>query len=897
MVILFPLHAISQDSTINNAKIVDSLQKIITKLIENDTLHNTKDSTNVNVTDYKIAENQMDNVVKYAAKDSIIYHIPQKTMYLYGNATIEYESMKMWAERIEYNWNSGEVFAKGDIDDSTMQFEKVYFKQDEGNYEADSAKFNFKTKKGKSYGLVTRQLEGFLHSELVKVINDSTFYAKNARYTTCDLDCPHFYVEISKAKVVKDKYIVGKPANLVISDVRTPLFLPFAFIPNIKKERQGSGIVFPTYGDQQDLGFFLKGLGYYQKFNEVIDATITADVYTLGSWAINVSTSYKKLYKVYGNFNFNIGQIRQGFINERRNPNRVKPPLDFAFNWILNIDPKKLYNANFGLNVNVRSSKRYQQLSNNNPLEVISNTFTSSLNFNKTFPGKPFSLSIASNYVQNTDNKSVTLTLPNFNFSVSRINPFEKKIKSTNRKWYEDIGFSYALNAINNINTFDSIFFKRETLRRMRNGIQQNLPISANFRLFKFINLNTTFNYTERWHFYYTDRVFRDTLTFFDNTDSTFKLRRNVTEIDTTYKFNTNRNFNLSLNLSTNLYGTFQFKKGKLKAIRHTFRPSMSFNFQPDFGKSIWKSWYTAQVDTTGRTVDYSRFEQTQFGGPPNGKVAGINFNFSNTLEIKIKSKKDTLTGTKKITLLDALNFGLGYNFAAEKFKLNFSGISGSTHITDKLNVNFNIGLDPYAIDSNGTRINEYYWKANKRFLRFTGMNISINGSYVSKKFNKANTQQVAQQQGLDLSPTFRNVYQLGYYNFDIPWSINYNYSLNWQKAFINKKDTNIITQTLNVGVDFNITPKWKVNVNTGFDATNKRITRTDISVVRDLHCWQLEMRWSPIAAQQSFFITIYVKSQQFNFLRLQKQKSFFDSGFFGSNGFNGVGTNALNGF
>lgn len=876
----------SQSDSINNANLLDTLQPIDTNLVRLDTLLNKENSTNVDVQTYKIADDQLEDIVKYKAKDSTIYSISEKTMYLYGNANISYQEMQMWATQIRYNWDNGEVTAIGGMNDTTGYYDKVYFTQAAENFEADSARFNFKTKKGKSFGLVTKQLDGFLHSETVKVMNEEMFYAKNARYTTCDLDHPHFYVEIAKAKVVKDKFIVGKPADLVIADVRTPLFLPFAFIPNInKKEKQGSGLIFPTYGDQQDLGFFLKGLGYYHKINEKMDISTTVDIYTLGSWAINLTSSYKKLYKLYGNFNMNVGQVRRGFANEKRNPNYTKPPVDFSVNWNLNLDPKRLYNATFGLSLNIVSSRRYQQLSNQDPLKVVSNTFTSSLSYNKTFPGKPFSLGISSNYVQNTETKAVTLTLPNFNFAVTRINPFEKKIKSTSRKWYEEIGFSYSLNAVNNINTYDSIFFKRETLNRMKNGIVQNLPISANFRLFKFLNFNTTFNYTERWHFYYTDRVFRDTLTYFDTRDSVYKLRRNVTEIDTTYKFNTNRNFGLNLGLSTNLYGTFQFKKSKLMAIRHTFRPSMSFNFTPDFSKPLWNAWRTVQSDTSGRTTDYSRYEYTQFGGPSKGKNASINFNFSNTLEIKIKSKKDTITGNRKITLLDALNFGVGYNFAAEKFKLNFSGISGSTHITDKLNMNFRVGMDPYALDTNGVRINEFYFKHKKRFFRFTGMDISLNGSYTSKKYNNSGTMRMQQEQGLDLSPTFRNIYQLGYYNFDIPWSINYNYSLNWSKSFINKKDTNIITQAIGIGLDFNITSKWKVNVNTGFDVTNKRVTRTDISVVRDLHCWQLEMRWSPIAAQQSFFITIYVKSQQFNFLRLQKQKSFFDSGFFGSGG------------
>ena len=287
----------SQSDSINNANLLDTLQPIDANLVRLDTLLNKENSTNVEVQTYKIADDQLEDIVKYKAKDSIIYSISDKTMYLYGEANISYQEMQMWATQIRYNWDNGEVTALGGMNDTTGYYDKVYFTQAGENFEADSARFNFKTKKGKSFGLVTKQLDGFLHSETVKVMNEDMFYAKNARYTTCDLDHPHFYVEIAKAKVVKDKFIVGKPADLVIADVRTPLFLPFAFIPNInKKEKQGSGLIFPTYGDQQDLGFFLKGLGYYHKINEKMDISTTVDIYTLGSWAINLTSSYKKLY-------------------------------------------------------------------------------------------------------------------------------------------------------------------------------------------------------------------------------------------------------------------------------------------------------------------------------------------------------------------------------------------------------------------------------------------------------------------------------------------------------------------------------------------------------------------------------------------------------------------------
>lgn len=848
----------------------------------------SQNSTIVEAKSIRIAKDQLDEQATYRATDSIVYDIAHKTVYLYGKAEIKYQQMHMWASRLQFNWDKNEVFAFGG-QDSLGQFQRVQFSDGNSEYAADSARYNFKSEKGKSFGLVTKELEGYLHADLIKAVNDSLFYARNARYTTCDLDHPHFYVEVNKAKVMKDKLIVGKPANLVIEDVRTPLFLPFAILPDIKSK--GSGIVMPQYGDSRELGFFLTGLGYYWHASDKIDLTTTADIYTLGSWAVNTSINYKKLYKFYGSTSFRISQLRSGYLNERRNPSRVKPPLDFGVTWQMNLDPKRLYNSSFNVNLNVISSRRFQQVNRQDAQSFLNSTFSSSIGYSKWWPNKPFRLSLNTGLVQNTQTKQITLTLPELNFNVSRINPFQKKITRTVRKWYENIGFSYDFRASNRINTYDSIFFSRKTLETMQNGIAHNLPLSANFSLFKYLNFNVNYNYNERWYFSTVERTFYDTFVKPDPSTGEFDTLLNYTDQQNIYKFKTERDFNLNVNFNTNLYGTFNFKKGKLKAIRHVFRPAINFNFQPDFSKPFWK-YYKSVQDANGNEQLYSIFQNGIYGGPPSpGKVGSVGFSFGNTLEMKVYSKKDTVTHTKRITLLDNLSVSTSYNFAADSLRLSPLTIRGATHLTDKLNMSFGVNMDPYAVDSNGRRYNTFYWKTNKRFYRLTNMNISFNGSFRSKKTKNTGLGEEEMTQGLNLSPLNRNVYEQSYYNFNIPWSISYAYSLDWFRAKVNKRDTNIITQTLALGLDFNLTAKWKINVNSGFDLMRKTITRTDISVIRDMHCWQLEMKWTPTGYQQGFFISLYVKSQQFRFLRLQKQKAFFDSGFFGSggSGFGGI--------
>lgn len=874
--------SIQQDSL----KFISKLQKELADSL-------VKNSTNVEVKSFKIAENDLEEEVKYTADDSIIYDIPNKKVYLYGHANIKYQEMDMYGGFIQFDWDSSEVYAKA-TPDSLGYLKKIQFKDGTGEYMAEAAKFNFKTKKGKSYGLVTKEMEGFLHGDQVKVVDSVTLYVKNARYTTCDLDDPHFYIEVGKAKVVKDKYIVGKPANLVIEKVRTPLVLPFAFLPNIKSK--GSGLLTPTYGQSTNLGYFFQNIGYYWHINDKMDLTTTADIYTLGSWALRVNYNLKLLYKFYGTLNFTIAQQRGSIEYERFYPNRKKAPFNFGIQMQMNIDPKRMYNSSFNANINITSSKTFQYLNSRDPQSVLSTTFTSNISYSKWWPGKPFQLSVSSSLNQNTQSKVIAVTVPSMHFSVTRINPFQSKVQRTKRKWYENIGFSYDFNAQNTMSGPDSLFFNKENLKNIKNSITHSIPISGNFQLFKYINFNVNFNYNEKWFFNYTDKQYYNEYIKYNIYTKKYDTIYNKAISDIKFGFKTYRDFNLGFSFGTNLYGLFQFKKSKLQAIHHRFSPSLNFNFAPDFTAPKWKYMRTVQADSLGNTEQYSIYSNN--GVNPAQKQGTIGLRFSNTIQIKVKSKKDTVNEFKKISLLDALDIGLSYNMLTKQ--LSPLNINGNTRISEYINLSFGVSMNPYSLDSLNRQTKTFYWKEAKRFFRFTNAQITINGSIRSKKAgsveNQQLDQQLYQQQGFTNQLYSMSPYEKSFYNFTVPWSVNYSYSFSVNKYKYNKKDTLSFNQGLSLGLDINITSKWKLNVSSGFDFSSKKpqITRTDISVIRDLHCWQLEFRWTPFGYQAGYFISLYVTSQQFSWLRLQKQKAFFDSGFFGSGG---VNSNAFGSF
>ena len=822
----------------------------------------------------QVSKDTMDAPVDYYARDSIIYDIPNKQIYLYGNASVVYKDITVRGGEIIFNWEKHEVESKWGIDSLGYKETKPEFNQKDNVFQADLLRFNFKTKKGKSIGSVAKQDENYLHASQIKNISENVYFGQSVKYTTCDYDHPHFYIEIGKAKIIKDKVIVGKPANLVIEDVRTPLFIPFGVFPIIK--HRNTGLLMPEYGETEKLGFFLKGLGYFWAINDYVNMTTTVDIYSLGSWGLTNNFDFNRRYRYSGNINVAYSSLQQ---SERRSSTFTKPSQEFFINSSFRIDPKRLYNGNFSASI-YAGTRAYHQYNVSDAETFLNNTYRSSIAYQKWWPGKPTRLSISAGHSQNTQTHDISLQLPQFNFSVARINPFQRKVPTGGRKWYENIGFSYSVDMQNQINTKDSLLFKSETYKNMQNGIRHSIPISGSFTLGKFVNLSAGINYTERWYFNYLERAYHQTVdTFYveDITKRGFKMVRD---------FNTNMSF------GTKLYGLLQFKKGKIKAIRHVFTPRINFNYAPDFGKSKWGYYGKVQTNPQGDMLTYSRYAKGLYGNAPNGPVGSVGFNLENNLEIKVRSQKDTITGEKKIPLLENLTFSGSYNFMLDSFQMSDIRFSANNRISQYLALNVNGTFDPYIYNKyNNRRTPELGISHGGKWLRLKNLSVNISGSWQSKSRNGAQTvgDQFDPRLGLpanDMQQTDIDGYYvqdqvfggpIKYMDFNIPISINYNYSLSLNRFFSQGRDTSSITQFFSASLNFSLTPKWKVSVSSGYDFTNKQITRTDVSVYRDLHCWQLAFNWVPLGFQKSFSIELNVKSQMLKDLKLAKRKMWVD--------------------
>lgn len=829
----------------------------------------TSGSTFIAKPNIRVSKDTLDAPVDYSARDSIVYDIANKQMILYGDAVVEYKDVTVRGGLIIFNWGTNEVSAKWGLDSIGKKGGKPEFEQGENVFQADSLRFNFKTKRGKSSGAVTKANEGFLHTSEIKNVNDAVFFGRSARYTSCEYDHPHFYIEVAKAKIIKDKLIVGKPANLVIEDTRTPLFLPFGVFPLLKKRT--TGLILPRFGESEQLGFFLNGMGYYWSINEQLDLTVTGDIYSLGSWGLKTDLNYNVRYKFAGSLNLGFNSLSQG---ERRTSSFVPSSKDFFVNWSLRMDPKRLFNSNLSASV-YAGTRSFHQINVSDAQTFLQNTYRSTIAYQKWWPGKPYRFSVSANHNQNTQTRDFNVQLPQMNFAIARVNPFQRKVPTGGRKWYENIGFSYNFDAQNQINTKDSLLFTRETLQNMKSGMRHSVPVNASFNIAKFLVFSTGFDYIERWYFESTDREFVQTA------DTSFL------QVNTNRGFNMVRDFGLNASLNTRVYGMFQFKKGKLKAIRHVVNPSLNFSYRPDFGLDRWGYYQEVQVDTTGRTQVFNRFQNGIYGSASRGAVGGMGFNIVNNIEIKVASKKDTIKGEKKIPILENLTFGGFYNFIADSFQLSPFRLAGNTRISQYFVLNFSGNFDAYEYDrQTNRRLNQIGILTGGKWLRMTNFNVNLNGSWSignqdGQPGDEFDPRRSLPQQDIDINGYFIQDAAfgapLGYVNFSIPFSVNYNYSFNVNKQYRNGRDTAVITQTLGAGFNFSLTEKWKVGVNSGYDFSNKQISRTDISVYRDLHCWQLAFNWVPLGFQRSFSIELNVKSQLLRDLRLAQRKNWFD--------------------
>lgn len=825
-------------------------------------------------------DSEIKEKILYEAQDSIVYDLSSKMMYLYNKAKMTYGPTELQADSVDFDWNTFTLYANGVKDDSTGEVRgKPIFKDKDKEYSAGSMAYNFKSKKGKVYEVYTQEGEAYLQSKSVKRNENEEWYGFKNKYTTCNLEHPHFHFSARKVKMIPNKVIVTGPANLVIADVPTPLYLPFGIFP-VKQGRR-SGIIFPQFGEDARNGFFLRNGGYYFAINDNLSLKLLADIYTNGTFGIRPSLSFNKMYKFNGNLNF--AWIR----TQPQDPDlpNAKAVNDFNLSLNFNLDPRAAPTHSFSAAVNFLTSNFIRADRETGAL-ALATSFNSNINYEKRFTRFPFlSLSLSLNHSQNLATKQFNLTFPVFRLNVSRVTPFRSKVNTGTPKWYENIGITYNFEAKNVLNTFDSLLFKPNSWKNMRNGMQHNLSIDAPFVLAKYLNVSPSFRYTERWYFQSINRTWQiEDLTVRDpagNVNVYPGMYQHI-QNDTTFGFYGVRDFEASVSFNTKLTGIFNFKGKYLKGIRHIFTPSITAIYRPDFGTDFWGYYRSVQqqFNQPENQLIYSPYDvgNQLYGVPGQGMVGALNFSLANNFEAKIFSKKDTVKNERKIAPLERLNISGGYNFAAITNKLNPFLINGNFNFWENFGGNFNLVFDPYAVDSVGVRTNTFQYDKNKQILRFQQGNITLSGRFAGKAKQNTNSSQTGFVKGdyVSYDPYL-------FYDFNIPWAVNVNYTFNVSSSVnpITRRDTLLYTQSITADIDFNLTPKWKIAVSSGFDITRREATLTNFTVMRDLHCWELNFNWTAFPLQyQQFLIELRVKASMLRDLKLTRRRSFLDNNF-----------------
>lgn len=803
----------------------------------------------------------IDAPVAYTADDSIVW-TRGGNAYLYGNGKVNYEKIELTADIITMNLDSSVVHALGRADSTGVMQGQPVFKDGETPYETNKISYNFKSKRGRINNVYTQQGDGFLSGDNAKKDSSNVFYLKHGRYTTCDAEHPHFYVALTRAKVRPKKDVVTAPAYLVVEDVPLPLAIPFGFFPF--NSDYSSGFIMPTYGDETERGFYLRDGGYYFAINDRMDLKLTGEIFTKGSWGVAAASSYAKRYRYSGSFDFSYIVTKEG---ERNLPD-YSVGKNFRIQWSHRQDAKALPNSNFSASVNFATASYERSNLNSlyNPMLNSQSVRTSSVSYSRTFPEIGLTISTTANVSQNVQDSIVSLTLPSLNVSLSKKYPFKRKKRAGDEKWYEKISFSYSGQMSNSITTKEDKLFKSNIIKDWNNGFNHRIPISATFQLFDYINITPSFNYTERWYFKKVNQEW--------DYDAGRAMR------DTVYGFHRVYNYNLSLAMNTTLYGFYQpagfLKNSRIQMVRHVFKPSVSFSYAPDFSSRSYGYYDTyVYTDEDGEVhqVEYSPYAGMLYGVPGKGKTGSVTFDVSNNIEMKIRSKNDSL---KKVSIIDELGASISYNMAAKEKP--WSNLS--TRLRLKLSKSYTFSLNAtwatyaYEFNEKGNVVvgNRTEWSYG-RFGRFQGMSQNLSYTFNNETFSKlkklfgggddgaaSNTEATDEQdaepdkekqRGVKMSakgskPKEATVDDDGYMPYKIPWNFSVSYGIVMAEntsAQINVKTMRYpykFTQNMNFSGNIGISDNWKINWTSGYNFEYKKLTTTTMNISRDLHCFEM---------------------------------------------------------
>ncbi|CAI8258246.1 MAG: LPS-assembly protein LptD [Flavobacteriia bacterium] len=806
------------------------------------------------------------------AEDSLVVTPDGNLSYFYNQAQVDYQDIGIRAGYIQIDWATNEALATGIIDSTGNLVQRPIFIEGGKEYRTDTIRYNFESKKARIKKVITKEGEGYLHGERVKKMEERVFYIRGGSFTTCSHEHPHFRLRTSKTKVISGDKIITGPAYLEMLDVPTPLVLPFGFFPT--EARRRSGIIIPTYGNNFERGYFLKDGGYYWATNEFMDMTFRGEIYTMGGWGLRVQSNYRKRYRYRGNLAVNFNRIKYGEESFLENGGSFRNSTDFNIRWSHNQDPKARPDLRFSANVNLASASYFQN-TQQTANQVLTSQMQSNVSIQKSWQGRPYSLSMNLRHSQNNQQKTIALTLPQLSFNVNRFYPFKFGTQIGEDTWYEKIGMNYSFQAENRIDgrMDEALFSAKSYNKNARYGGQHSASLQTNAKLFKYWTFSPSIRMNSRW---YGSRL---RYRLIDSTNS-------VTQ-DTVRGFNNAFNFSVNANMSTKVYGQFNFR-GKVKAIRHVLTPNIGMSYTPDFSDPIWGYYQTYQSDTLGTTRTSSVYNSYLYGSPGKGMRANVNFGLQNTLEMKVKSKRDS-TGATKVKLLEGLSLNTSWNAAATSFQWSPVRMSARTSALNGLvQFNFNSSFDWYGIDQSGQRIDAFSYDVNGPLLRRTQSSFNIGFSLNADRFRPDKGKEEKKQQAasddadqdalhanpLGLTPGDVDYYLLRQYaDFDVPWSLNFNFFYTNNKPGLEVLET----RSLDVNGNITLTDNWKIGFRTGYDFERKALSYTTINMFRDLHCWQLNVFWVPFGFQRSYTIGIGAKASILNDLKLDRRRGIGD--------------------
>ena len=810
----------------------------------------------------------LEDIIRHKADDSITNNFITQRATLYNNAELYYQDIELKAGIIIIDYKNNIAYAKGIIDSLGNYTQKPYFKQGTQESTQDSLAYNFKNEKAVIYNTRSQQGEFIIKAPLTKRENDSVFYISKAHITTSTKEKPDYEIVANTIKVVPGKKVVGGLSQLYLAGVPTPAVLPFFYAP-LSKEKMVSGFLIPTWGENNNQGFFLQNGGYYFAINDYVDLAVLGDVYSNGSWGLRFESNYLLRYKFSGSFNLRF----ENLINGQRGFDDFSKTNNFNLRWSHSQATQSNPNSRFSASVNFGSSQFFRESLNEfNISQNVTNTFSSSISYYKKFLDTPFNMNISLNHTQNTNTEQIDITLPSLQLSMDRIYPFAPK-SGTKKNAIQNIGLTYNFDAQNRITTTDEFFLKKEMFDNARSGAKHTASLSTNLKVLKYFTLSPSVNYNEIW--------------YLKTVDQQYDENANIIVRDTMNGFDSFREYSGSISASTTLYGDFKFKKGRLRAIRHVIRPSVSFNYRPDF------SFYYDQVQQSADPDDlreFSRFEGGIFGEPSRGLSSSIGLGLNSTLEAKVMPKDSTQTEAKKISILNNLNFRTSYNIAADSLRWSPVNVTAGTTILDnKLNLNVNASLDPYTLNTNGNRINTFNINNGGSLFRLTNANLSASYSLSSDIFNKKKTGEKKSSSSTTSDPNSDSLFGSSItsqntaddqeesnakvaklFGATIPWNLSLRYTLGYSNR---RREDEISNNSLQFSGDVELSPKWSVGFSSGYDFRQKGITFTNLRFERDLDSWRMSFNWVPFGGNTTYYFFIGVKSSVLSDLKYDQRK------------------------